>query len=198
MAKMDSRKKNSKEKSRFICICQKKVVILHPKNSLETMKDKTHDSDPFRTLLDRARNYCARAEQCEDAVRQKLVTWGASPDLSDAVVAKLYEERYLDDERYARAYCESKILHQHWGRQKVLYQLRLKHLPRAAVDSGMAAIGEEAYMAVLAEVANHKYGELQSHFDDEFLLRQKLTAFLVSRGFLLSEINQVITNIVNQ
>ena len=160
------------------------------------------------TLLDRARNYCALAEQCEDAVRQKLVTWGASPGESDTVVAKLYEEKYLDDFRYARAYCESKILSQHWGRQKVLYQLRLKHLPRAAVDSGMAVVSEEAYRAVLTEVAEKKYSELLSDAgtalsEEEqqaasYHLRQKLTAFLITRGFLINEINQVLPNILQQ
>lgn len=158
------------------------------------MGDKGHNNDTQQALLDRARRYCALAEQCEDAVRQKLVTWGASPAVSDAVVAVLLREGYLDDERYARAYCESKILTQQWGRQKVLYQLRLKHLPREAVDKGMAAISEEAYLAVLADVAEKKRAELEHKIDDPFLLRQKLTAFLVTRGFSLPEINRVITN----
>ena len=144
-------------------------------------------------LLDRARRYCAFSEQCEDAVRQKLVTWGASPVQSDEIIAKLQNENYLDDERYARAYCESKILHQHWGRQKVLYQLRLKHLPRPAVDSGMSAVSDEAYFAVLTTVAEKKLAELSNTTPN---LRQKLTSFLLTRGFLINEINQVLINIL--
>ena len=107
------------------------------------MVARISNNDSLHAFLERARRYCSLAEQCEDAVRQKLVTWGATPAQSDEVVKSLYEEKYLDDFRYARAYCESKILHQHWGRQKVLYQLRLKHLSRAAVDAGMAAVSEE-------------------------------------------------------
>lgn len=171
------------------------------KSTRQTLDDRIRNDDRLRALLDRARRYCALSEQCEDAVRQKLVTWGASPAESDDVVAKLYSEQYLDDERYARAYCESKILHQHWGRQKVLYQLRLKHLPRAAVDSGMAAVSDEAYFAVLTTVAQKKLAELTSGLQDpnsdlRSLHSQKLTSFLLSRGFLISEINQVLTNIL--
>lgn len=176
---------------------KKKVVFLHPENECETMEGKVQKNDNLQALLDRARRYCAGAEQCEDSVRQKLVNWGATPAESDVVVARLYDEMYLDDNRFARAYCESKILRQHWGRQKVLYQLRLKHLSRAAVDNGMAAISDEAYFAVLSELAERKGRELQQRVADEYVLRQKLTAFLVSRGFLLSEINQVITNNLN-
>lgn len=161
------------------------------------MAQRLHNTDNINALLDKARRYCAMAEQCEDAVRQKLVTWGAAPSESDIVVAQLYKGGYLNDERYARAYCESKIIHQHWGRQKVLYQLRLKHLPRQAVDAGMAAISEESYFAALETSARKKHEELQRSIDDPHLLRQKLTAFLVSRGFTLNEINQVITNSLN-
>lgn len=159
------------------------------------MKDKGNSNDTQRALLDRARHYCALAEQCEDAVRQKLVTWGASPSESDSIVAVLNSEGYLDNERYARAFCESKILTQQWGRQKVLYQLRLKHLPREAVDRGMAAVSNEAYMAVLAKVAEKKRQELEQKCDDPYMLRQKLIAALVNKGFTLTEINQVLTNI---
>lgn len=159
------------------------------------MKDKGNSNDTQHALLDRARHYCALAEQCEDAVRQKLVTWGASPSESDSIVAVLNSEGYLDNERYARAFCESKILTQQWGRQKVLYQLRLKHLPREAVDRGMAAVSNEAYMAVLAKVAEKKRQELEQKCDDPYMLRQKLIAALVNKGFTLPEINQVLTNI---
>jgi regulatory protein len=176
-------------------VVQKKVVLLHLEMRRDRQtKDKGNCNDAQRALLDRARNYCALAEQCEDAVRQKLVTWGASPSDSDVIVAALQGEGYLDNERYARAFCESKILTQHWGRQKVLYQLRLKHLPREAVDRGMAAVSNEAYMAVLAEVTEKKRLELEQKTDDPFVLRQKLTASLVNKGFTLPEINQVLTN----
>ena len=154
-------------------------------------KVRKQDNDNINALLDRARRYCALSEQCEDAVRQKLVTWGATPAESDSVVSILFREDYLNDERYARAYCESKILTQQWGRQKVLYQLRLKHLPRAAVDSGMASISEEDYLRVLVNVAQKKIAELQVSVEDPHLLRQKLNNFLLSRGFSAPEINKV-------
>ena len=147
-------------------------------------------------LLDRARRYCALAEQCESGVRQKLVTWGAGADEADAVVTRLRSEGYLDDKRYARAYCESKILQQGWGRQKVLYQLRLKHLPKEAIDEAMACVGEEAYLEVMRSVAGRKQRELGN--DDSPEQQRKLMSFLASRGFTYSEINKIITNTTEQ
>ncbi len=147
-------------------------------------------------LLDRARRYCALAEQCESGVRQKLVTWGAGTDDANAVVENLRSEGYLDDKRYARAYCESKMLQQGWGRQKVLYQLRLKHLPKEAIDSGVAAVDEDRYQEVLREVTERKMRELGPDFTPDN--QRKLVSFLTSRGFTFGEINKVITNILEQ
>ncbi len=156
------------------------------------MNDRKKNTDPTQALLDRARRYCAMSEQCESGVRQKLIAWGASTADVEPVVARLRGEGYLDDERYARAYCESKMLRQHWGRQKVLYQLRTKHLPKEAIDSGMAAVDDESYMAMLAETADRKLAELGGA--DAPDARRRLTAFLVSRGFSFDEINKVTKN----
>ena len=101
-------------------------------------------------------------------------------------------EGYIDDERYARAYCESKIKNHQWGRQKVLYHLRLKHLSRTAVDSGMASVSEDDYREALHTAAEKKLDEMRVESADDPEVRQKLTAFLISRGFTISEINQTL------
>lgn len=154
------------------------------------MNDRKKTTDPTQAMLDRARRYCAMAEQCESNVRQKLIGWGASTADIDSIIDRLRDENYLDDERYARAYCESKMLHQHWGRQKVLYQLRLKHLPKDAIDSGMVAVADEAYMAMLAETAGRKLADLGGADAPDAVRR--LTAFLASRGFSFEDINKSI------
>jgi len=159
-----------------------------------------HDNQSYKAQLERARCWCAAEERCESGVREKLVAWGAGADDADEIVAELREEGYLDDVRYARAYCESKVLHQHWGRQKVLYQLRLKRLPREAIEEGMTAVDEEQYMEILEDTAARKLRELsgKSGVGSERLEvgeKRKLMAFLASRGFTMSEINEVITKI---
>lgn len=143
-----------------------------------------------RALLDRARHYCALSEQCETAVRQKLINWGATAEDIETVVASLRNDDYLNDMRYARAYAESKILQQHWGRQKVLYQLRLKHLPKEAIAESMKQVNEETYLAILSDEAEKKMRALGGEPTPDN--RRRLLAFLASRGFTADEINRVI------
>lgn len=152
------------------------------------MIGKAHSENTDKTLLEKARHYCAYAEQCESGVRQKLIAWGASSQSIAHIVETLRTEGYLDDLRYARAYCESKVLHQHWGRLKVAYQLRSKQLPREVVDSALATIDDEAYTQMLHDVAARKRTELGAQPDAP----RRIAAFLASRGFTTNEIAQVI------
>ena len=152
------------------------------------MTNSAYGSDTDKAFLEKARRYCAIAEQCESGVRQKLIGWGASPDTLAPIIEQLRAEGYLDDMRYARAYCESKVLRQHWGRMKVVYQLRAKHFSRETIDRAMEAIGDEEYRRMLHETALRKRVELGSRPDAE----RRVAAFLASRGFSASEISQEI------
>ena len=164
------------------------------------MKDSALNTDHAKALLDRARRYCALSEQCESGVRQKLITWGAVSSEVDAIVASLRADSYLDDFRYARSYCESKMLGQQWGRQKVVYQLRMKHLHKDAIDAALAAVDEGCYLDALRSAADTKLREMglgpdpQLSFDEH----RRPFSFLLSRGYTSTEINQVITNIDEQ
>lgn len=146
-------------------------------------------SDATRAILDRARRYCALGEQCESGVRQKLISWGATSEEVPLIVDRLRADDYLNDVRYARAFCEGKLLQQHWGRQKVLYHLRQKHLPVEAIAEGMAVVDDETYNRILFEETEKKYHSLGSEMTPE--VKRKMLSFLTSRGYSVDDINHV-------
>ena len=146
-------------------------------------------SEAARALLDRARHYCALSEQCESGVRQTLISWGATSEEVGPIVDRLRAEDYLNDVRYARAFCEGKLLHQRWGRQKVLYHLRVKHLPKEAIEEGMSVVDDEVYFSILSDEAEKKLRSLGGELTSE--VRRKMLSFLVSRGYSTSDIGRV-------
>ena len=150
-------------------------------------------NDSGLALLGRARIYCASAEQCVWSVRQKLGAWGATPEEAAIIIERLVDEGYLDERRYARAYCESKMLRGGWGRMKVVYQLRAKRLPNEVIDEAVAAVDDEAYMGLLHEAAAKKWSSL--HDADAAVRRRKTAAFLAQRGYTMDEISQTLKNI---
>jgi SOS response regulatory protein OraA/RecX len=60
----------------------------------------------------------------------------------------------------------------------------------------MATVSNEAYMAMLAELAAKKRDELAATYGDD--TSRRLEAFLAQRGFTFDEINQAIKNIAGK
>ncbi|MBP3756716.1 MAG: RecX family transcriptional regulator, partial [Prevotella sp.] len=62
---------------------------------------------------------CAQAEHCQHEMVEKMRRWGIADDVQARVMARLVGERYVDDERYARAFVKDKVKYNKWGRRKV-------------------------------------------------------------------------------
>ena len=145
--------------------------------------------------------YCALQERAEEEVRRKLREWYTVTDeaveeeenIVENTVMRLRNEGYLDDERYARAFCESKLLGAHWSRQKVQAALRQKHLPAEAIRAGMESIDDGSYYDILRREAQKKSRLIGGADTPE--KRRKLLSFLSGRGYTMSEIARVIDNI---
>lgn len=156
----------------------------------KTSRKNAPMSDTARALLDRARHYCALSEQCESGVRQKLISWGAASDEVEAIVARLRDDDYLNDVRYARVFGEGKLIGQRWGRQKVLYHMRTKHLSQEAIEAGMSVIDDETYFSILEEECAKKLHTLGDELTVD--VRRRMYSFLSSRGYTVAEIARVI------
>lgn len=157
------------------------------------MKAPVQKSEIQRAFLDRARRYCALTEQCESGVRQKLISWGAEFDDIEVIIGKLRADDYLNDVRYASAYCRGKLLGQRWGRQKVLYQLRSKHISKEAIEEGMAQVDDATYSQILADESSKKFHELGGEMTVE--VRRKMLSFLSSRGYSSAEIADTLNHL---
>ena len=114
-------------------------------------------------------------------MRKKLRDWDINPSDSNAIIERLKAERYLDNERYARAYCRDKLRFNGWGRIKIAYMLKGKGIEREFIDAALADIDEEQYLAILNEALAAKAKTLGSKSEEQ--IRASLLRFAASRGF---------------
>ena len=131
---------------------------------------------------------CAQAEHCEQEMRDKMKRWGIDPDAQDRVVARLVKERYVDNERYARAFVKDKIRYNKWGRRKVMQALWMKRIDDDIQHRVLDEIDDKEYIDVLVPLLKQKRKTIKAKSDYE--LNQKLVRFALSRGFDFSIIRQ--------
>ena len=131
---------------------------------------------------------CAQAEHCEQEMRDKMKRWGIEPDAQDRVVARLVKERYVDNERYARAFVKDKIRYNKWGRRKVMQALWMKRIDDDIQRSVLDEIDDKEYIDVLVPLLKQKRKTIKAKSDYE--LNQKLARFALGRGFDFGIIRQ--------
>ena len=131
---------------------------------------------------------CAQAEHCEQEMRDKMKRWAIEPDAQDRVIAQLIKERYIDNERYARAFVKDKIRYNKWGRRKVMQALWMKRIDNDILHQVLDEIDDKEYVDVLIPLLKQKRKAIKAKSDYE--LNQKLVRFALGRGFDFSIIRQ--------
>ena len=79
--------------------------------------------------LNRVAAYCSAAEHCRAEVSDKLQKWGIAYDAIERILARLEAEKYIDDERYCRAFIGDKFRFAKWGKMKIGQGLYMKKIP---------------------------------------------------------------------
>lgn len=118
--------------------------------------NKPDTPNPARALV-RAMSICADSEQACGDIEAKLRQWGLSPEDVAGIMARLYNDGYLNDERYARAFVHDRFTFTGWGRIKIAYQLKQKGIPDEHIATAMTTIDEEAYRQRLVKLLRAKW-----------------------------------------
>ncbi len=132
--------------------------------------------------LERLEILCARSEHSEGELRQKLYRWGLSSADAERIIDSLRSRKYVDDERFARAYVRDKLRFSRWGRAKIRMGLIAKRVDSATITIAIdEEISEEEYESILIAVLKMKARSIDDA--DSYEGRTRLFRFGVSRGF---------------
>ena len=139
---------------------------------------------------------CARAEHCQYELIEKMRRWEMSDEAQAHVMQRLVSERYVDDERYTRAFVRDKIRYNKWGRRKVEQALWMKHIDDDIRSRALSEVDDEEYLSVLRPLLKQKRRSIKAASDYE--LNQKLVKFALGRGFTFDIIRQCIDGDVDE
>ena len=131
---------------------------------------------------------CAQAEHCQQEMRDKMRRWELDEIVQNRIIDRLIKERYVDDERYARAFVKDKIRYNKWGRRKVQQGLWQKRIDADIQQRVLDEIDEKEYLDILRPLLKQKHKSIRAASDYE--LNQKLARFALSRGFTFDLIRQ--------
>lgn len=106
------------------------------------------------------------------------------------ILQRLASGKYVDDERYTRAFVHDKIHYNQWGRKKIEQALWLKHIDADIIKSVMGEIDDSSYTEVLKPLLKQKRKSVKAKNDYE--QNQKLIRWAMGRGYTMDIIRQCI------
>ena len=131
---------------------------------------------------------CARSEHCQQDMLDKMRQWGIDENEQAEVMARLLKERFVDDERFTRAFVNDKVHYAKWGRRKIEQALWMKRIDEQLARSVLDDVPDEDFVAILRPALKQKRRSTKAA--SEYEMTMKLIKFALSRGFTMDIIRQ--------
>lgn len=153
----------------------KKKIQLTPENALIRLQD-----------------LCSRSEHSEGELREKMWHWSLPTEQASIIIDRLREDKFVDDRRFASAYCRQKLYFSHWGKKKIALSLAAKRVDRAIISETLAEIDSVDYQDILLATMRTRARQIKE--GNTYEGRTRLYRAMLSRGFESQLIGMMIRN----
>ena len=132
-------------------------------------------------VLDKMAKYCAYQERCVKDVRDKLKIYDISQEERNKILDYLLDNRFVNDERFAKSFVRGKINQSGWGLNKIRFHLVQKGIAKEIIDEALEQMDEEDYRQRLTDILKVKAKSVKA--ETEFEKKRKLAAYVMQKGF---------------
>jgi len=157
-------------------------IILKPKGFIFAfMRQNSISPITVAEALKKMERYCAYQERCHKEIEDKLKTMRLIPEAREKIILHLLEHNFLNEERFAKAFARGKFRIKHWGRQRIVRELKYRGISPYNIKTALEEISENEYLQSFHAIAEKKYTSLRNL--EPHKKRKKLTDYLVYRGW---------------
>lgn len=126
-------------------------------------------------------NFCAYQERCHQEVQRKLKQMGMIQEASDQIQLYLFQNDFLNEERFARSFSRGKFRIKKWGRVRIERELVQREISSMNIRAGLDEIDPDDYAETLSELATKRYDLVtETHLMKK---RKKVADYLLRKGF---------------
>jgi len=126
-------------------------------------------------------SYCAYQDRCHKEVVSKLKDMGMIPLAIDTIIAQLIDDRFLNEERFAKSFARGKFNIKKWGRNRIVRELKFRDISKYNITSALKEIDSEAYISTLDDLAKKRLQQITEPNIQK--RRKKLADYLLYRGW---------------
>ncbi|MDN3705599.1 regulatory protein RecX [Myroides ceti] len=146
--------------------------------------------------MKKAAYFCSYQERCHKEVLNKLKNLGMFQQAIDHIMVYLIENNYLNEERFARSFARGKHRMSHWGKNRIVQELKLRDISDYAIKKALKEVEEENYEEHFHQVAEKKWQTLNDSILNN--KKRKFMDYLIRKGYeydlIIKKLNELIKN----
>ncbi|MCG9791755.1 regulatory protein RecX [Flavobacterium algicola] len=97
----------------------------------------------IREAVKKLEHYCAYQDRCHQEVISKLWEMQLDENEKQEVIAQLINDKFLNEERFARSFARGKHRIKHWGKNRITNELKMKGINQTLIKIALKEIEEE-------------------------------------------------------
>jgi len=124
---------------------------------------------------------CSKQEKCRADIVDYMLRKQIPEAFHQQVLTQLMTDRFIDEERYARAAVKDKFMLNRWGKMKIRHFLETKQISAEIIGKALDDLDESDYRKMIEEEMHDKISELSGEKPGVRVL--KILRFAASRGY---------------
>lgn len=129
----------------------------------------------------KAAAYCAYQERSQQEVRDKLYTLKVQRDDIENIIAKLVQDNFINEERFAIAYAGGKFRTKQWGKIKIKMMLQQKQVSSFCITKALNEISKDDYLQTLQLLITAAENKIEEK--NPQVKKQLISQKLIAKGF---------------
>ena len=125
--------------------------------------------------------YCSYQERCHLDIIEKLKQFELTKSNMDEVIVHLIQNDFLNEERFARSFARGKHRIKHWGKIRIVSELKFRQISTSNIKYALTEITEEEYRETLDKISEKHWETITERNLQK--KRKKFCDYLLRKGW---------------
>ena len=141
-------------------------------------------------LQSKMEQYCVYQDRCHQEIERKMKEYQMIPEAKEKILLHLMRHDFLNEERFSKSFARGKFRIKHWGKQRIIRELKIKNISSYNIKTALKEIDEELYVKTIEKIAASKKITIKE--SNLFKKKKKIYDYLYRKGYESSLIQETI------
>lgn len=142
------------------------------------MQNKVFTVDEIKRKLEQ---YCVYQDRCHKEVEQKMREYNLIPEAKEMILLSLLQDNFLNEERFAKSFARGKFRIKHWGKQRIVRELKFRDISSYNIKTALKEIDEQDYLKTIYSITEKRNEAISE--PNIYKRKRKLIDFLMRKGY---------------